>query len=175
MRRFNGGSVAIYALIDPRDRSVGYVGKTVLPLHVRLSGHISDSRGKYDNKRRRWINELLDAGVVPEIGLIEEVLHDGWDDAERAWILFFRSQGQARANSHAGGQGGGNNRGKPMSPETKAKVSATLKSKPLSPAHAAALAKGREKGWTMTEAQKRKLSDSLHRYYAERKQKETVK
>lgn len=157
----------IYALVDPRTREVGYVGKTVLPPGVRLCNHISDARGCNDNKRRRWINALVDQGTAPEIFVIEEVCHDEWDEAERAWIAYFRSLGQAAANSHGGGQ-----RGRPggwrMSDEQKAKISASLKGRMPSSSSLDNLKIGQSS--PVGPQHRQKISESLRRYHAQRKE-----
>lgn len=162
-------SVAIYALIGP-DGSVGYVGKTVLPLGIRLSNHLSEARrsGK-TNKRIEWINSL--PTPFPWIKLIEEVVEDQWDERERFWIAHYRSIGQAQANTHPGGQRGPRGIGHPQSAETRRKISESLSGRepsasqeralresreaPRSPAHRASSSKSMKNFWSSLSPEER--------------------
>ncbi len=78
------GGWLIYALIDPRDGRVRYVGKTRTPW-ARLCGH-SSKRGNKNVGRPvcRWLLELNKAGHRPFMFKLE-VTQD-WDVAERRWI-----------------------------------------------------------------------------------------
>lgn len=84
-----GGLWMIYALLDPRDSTVRYVGVTNRPLNVRLSGHMSSpaSRGV-----KAWIRELVGLSSRPGIRLLSAP-RDKWEDAERGWISWFRARG----------------------------------------------------------------------------------
>jgi len=62
----------IYHLIDPRDGSVRYVGKTRGPLRRRLSAHLRRGRRRHD-AWRSWLNELAALGQVPAIVPVREV------------------------------------------------------------------------------------------------------
>lgn len=99
--------VKIYALTDPRDGRVRYVGKTVKPLEKRRLRHVSDIRcGRGSRPRRKWIGELLDEGLDPEIGLIEECDEDTWAERERFWIAYYRAYGNGLTNVQPGGRSG---------------------------------------------------------------------
>jgi hypothetical protein len=54
----------VYHLIDPRDSTVRYVGKSANP-RARLKSHIQESRTRQNTKKKRWIAELLAAGMEP--------------------------------------------------------------------------------------------------------------
>lgn len=54
----------VYHLIDPRDRTVRYIGKTASP-NSRLRAHIQESRERQNTAKKRWIAELLAAGLEP--------------------------------------------------------------------------------------------------------------
>ena len=116
--------VSIYALIDPRDNSVRYVGKTTMTLAGRLSAHVSDCH-KRNNHRSNWIKLLLRLGVRPVIELIEEVPADVWEDRERYWIAHFIESGSALTNSTTGGE-----KGAEASQEVRAKMAAAKRGKP---------------------------------------------
>ena len=61
----------IYALIDPRDDSIRYIGMTHNP-DQRLKEHL---RGRGGNSPKRiWINELRQLGLVPTMQPIEKGL-----------------------------------------------------------------------------------------------------
>lgn len=60
----------IYALIDPRDDSVRYIGKTVDP-KGRKSGHITECAKKYKNYRLNWIRSLLSKGLRPNMKILK--------------------------------------------------------------------------------------------------------
>ena len=82
-----GGGWEIYALVDPRDETVRYVGVTSAGLEKRLRRHLlKPSNGGL----RRWFSEL--AGTPPSIRLLDEGTK-GWARAERYWIAWFRARG----------------------------------------------------------------------------------
>jgi GIY-YIG catalytic domain-containing protein len=60
----------IYALIDPRDDTVRYVGVT-RDVYFRLSRHVKDA-SKMDRKGT-WINGLEQLGLSPELEILETV------------------------------------------------------------------------------------------------------
>jgi len=84
------GRYLIYGLLDPRDGSLHYIGKTHKRREWRLAEHIQlardgDSRPVYD-----WIRTLLEAGVEPEIFVWRRIPADAdWRQAERDAIAFW--------------------------------------------------------------------------------------
>ena len=54
----------IYALCDPRDGAVRYVGKSCAPKQ-RLRRHLADLDAT--TRKRRWINSLITAGLEPKL------------------------------------------------------------------------------------------------------------
>ncbi len=99
--------VLIYALIDPRDRRVRYVGRTVNRLRTRLREHVSCAmRGKGESQaKNEWILEVLSSGVRPGIVQLEEVLGDNYGEREKAWIARFKEAGADLLNCRDGGEG----------------------------------------------------------------------
>jgi len=85
----------IYTLVDPTTDQVRYVGITEGTLHNRLLGHLKEAkyrRNSKPNRKHRWINDLLDVGVLPTIILIDEVsLSPEW--WEVWWIEYLTSLG----------------------------------------------------------------------------------
>jgi len=62
-------TIFIYGLVDPRDTKVYYVGRTTRP-KARLDQHIN---AKANGPKRRWISDLIDNGLYPEMLILEEV------------------------------------------------------------------------------------------------------
>lgn len=82
----------IYALVDPRDRRVRYVGCTAKPLADRLYGHV---HGHTSLRLVAWLRELRAAGLLPRLRRLATVngsLHEA-EAVELAWIRRYpRSQ-----------------------------------------------------------------------------------
>src|SRR5712692_9840227 len=83
----------IYALIDPRDDTVRYVGVTQ-DVYFRLHRHIKDT-SKPD--KRAWINDLEQQGLSPELEILETIEVESDIDVvalerEKYWILEFLNQ-----------------------------------------------------------------------------------
>lgn len=90
-------TVLIYALRDPRDGSVRYVGKTD-NLERRLKHHIATRREK--NVRGAWLCELHAAGLSPVMVVLQEVSAERWQHAERRWIRRLAERAQGLLNKH---------------------------------------------------------------------------
>ena len=105
----------VYALKDPRNDKVRYVGVTREPLWRRLSNHISE---KEKTHKSCWIKSLLNDGVRPTIELLADVDNSLRSEAEIGWIKFFRQIGADLVNSTDGGEGSPN-----PSEETRKKIS----------------------------------------------------
>ena len=135
----------IYGLYDPRDGELRYIGQTIQPLRRRLKGHCNETpRGHKSN----WVRSLLSLGLKPDIRLIREAscLED-LDRLEDEIISEMRSAGANLTNIENGGRG----KGKVVSAETRAKMSASHKGRKFTPEHRAALSK---KVWTPEERAK---------------------
>lgn len=82
----------IYSLIDPRDEKVFYIGQSKNP-EVRLLDHLHKSHLR-KTKKDEILCDLVKAGVLPTVGLIEEIPVDLKDkrsifkvsERERFWI-----------------------------------------------------------------------------------------
>lgn len=77
--------MAIYALIDPRDFRVRYIGLTGAKLPRRLKGHMSASSLHGKTPRSVWLRELDAAGVLPLIVELEDP-STRMRERERHWI-----------------------------------------------------------------------------------------
>ena len=96
----------IYVLKCPRTLGVRYVGVTTHSTQKRLRQHISDSvRNPSATYRQRGIFSLLSIGLIPQIEAIEAGVGDGWPEAERRWIAFYRATGARLWNTTDGGDG----------------------------------------------------------------------
>jgi hypothetical protein len=91
----------IYALIDPRDEKIRYVGKTRKTLDERLLGHQRVTR----THRGAWIAQLQYCGFLPRIELICEVPDPLGSAAEVFWIAYLRALGCDLVNGSGGGDG----------------------------------------------------------------------
>jgi predicted GIY-YIG superfamily endonuclease len=156
----NPTNTFIYALSDPRTNEIRYIGKSNDPQH-RLKVHIRGSKALKTHKDR-WINQLTLCDLEPILDIIEEVSIDEWQEREPYWIEYFRSQGAPLTNEAPGGMGikshtpemrakmsakvreayattdlakrlSEANKGKRLSDETKAKMSATTKGRKRPP------------------------------------------
>lgn len=96
----------IYALIDPRDWYVRYVGKSSKP-RARFRNHLHPSKLKIETHKAHWLRELLGAGFVPIQEILEEVSKEHWMSAEKKWIEHYRSIPgyPTLTNSTDGGEG----------------------------------------------------------------------
>lgn len=96
--------VKIYVLVDPRDNSYKYIGKTKNELSKRLRGHVRSTLNNCKTKKEYWIRTLLDAELKPQIQLLEECNIDNWEDREIYWIKYY-SKIYNLTNSTEGGDG----------------------------------------------------------------------
>jgi len=80
------GLTAIYALVDPRDCKIRYIGKSNKP-KVRYRSYTCYTRTR-TTPIIRWCNKLHDQGVKPKMRVICWV--DDWEEAERKYIKLAR-------------------------------------------------------------------------------------
>lgn len=83
------GMAVIYALVDPRDGTVRYVGKSIAP-GDRLDRHLERPHSR---RLFVWFKALRKRGLKPEMFGIDLVELAQWPDAERAAIAFYRARG----------------------------------------------------------------------------------
>ncbi|GCF10888.1 GIY-YIG nuclease family protein [Dictyobacter arantiisoli] len=78
----------IYALQDPRNNKVRYVGLTASALETRLKEHMQATSGGSD--KIRWLHELEQLGVKPKIKILEEDVEAGMaEERETYWINYY--------------------------------------------------------------------------------------
>jgi len=94
----------IYALVDPIDKSVRYIGKSVNPIK-RLSEHLSECRG-YNHRRANWIKLLIKNGYRPELIILKVCPSCDFEKYESEYIKLYKSD--KLTNSDDSGQGNKN-------------------------------------------------------------------
>lgn len=131
-----GSGKLIYALIDPRNDQVRYVGRTSNP-EERFKNHCNPLHNTTSSKRE-WIDELIKIGTKPIMLGLEVVELDKASFWERFYTELFRSWGFKLLNNqetHFGNHTSFNkghtpyNKGKNFSEETKLKISKSLTGK----------------------------------------------
>src|SRR5665213_810766 len=101
----------IYALCDPDDDSIQYIGQTC-NIKTRYANHIRDGGKKVLAKR--WVIKLKSKGKFPTIKIIESGLTvKSVDSREIYWIAFYRKINPKLKNMTTGGDGGKTHEGKP--------------------------------------------------------------
>lgn len=95
-------STTIYLLIDPRDGTGHYIGKTIQnPPQKRLRQHIMNPA---TDNLAEWVNELQENALKPELEILETVPPDAdWRASEIYWIRYGLSQGWSLKNKASGG------------------------------------------------------------------------
>lgn len=81
----------IYALIDPRDGKIKYVGRTIHDPPKRFSGHRAELKrmlrfGGDASKKLLWLNALRKRGLEPKIVLLEKAPVTDLK-AEKKWMV----------------------------------------------------------------------------------------
>lgn len=179
----------IYALTDPRDGMIRYVGKADDPAR-RYAAHTKEVRQRNPYKEA-WIAQLSALGLQPGLLILEQVSMSDWSERERFWITHHRGLGSRLTNLCEGGRGGcppgrkmseehkehlaASNRGKKRSPEVLAKLSERMRGRKLTDEHRAKISaanKGKSRPpevvakivasrarWTPTEETRRKMGD----------------
>lgn len=95
-----GNKHVVYGLFDPRTNQCRYVGKTARQ-RTRLSQHMTDAR-RYDPRysyKHDWILEVLNAGLKPEMRVLEECSAETISDREAYWIERMIAEGAKLVNS----------------------------------------------------------------------------
>ncbi len=114
----------IYALVDPRNNRVRYIGKSDDP-QKRLLEHYKETISKNHNPyMTRWLNKLSRMSLEPEVMVVDEVPKHCWPKYEKAWIRSMKAAyGKQIINIHEGGTGGDTMSGRKHSLETRQKMS----------------------------------------------------
>lgn len=101
---YNISMIKIYALIDPDNEAIMYIGQTVQPLYNRLACHVDKARRlKEKTPKSDWIRGVLAKGKRPKIKLLEIVDDEKKRETENKWIEFYSSTVINVAPAGAGG------------------------------------------------------------------------
>ncbi len=122
--------VVVYALKEPNNGPIRYVGQTTVSLKHRLSQHICSAQRENKTYVHKWINKLLRQGLSPNIILIQPdaELHI----SEQKWIQKLSEAGFRLTNLSDGGDG---NPGYKHTEESKQKIAKALKGNKNSVGH----------------------------------------
>ena len=82
----------IYALSDPKDNKIHYIGQSIDPKR-RYFDHYHDA-----GSTSLWIRELIEEGLRPLLSIIEETDVENVRDREAYWIDFYCQQGEPLEN-----------------------------------------------------------------------------
>jgi hypothetical protein len=110
----------IYGLVDPRNDSIRYVGKSDDPVR-RSSQHIKCACRGDNRPVCRWIRKLRSLGMHHRVAILEQTAYDAWKERECYWIDTLGKAGRL-LNVAKGGIGGN-----PLSAQTKAKIAKRTK------------------------------------------------
>jgi len=96
----------VYALIDPRNSEIRYVGVTHGNPQVRFARHLSSAKRqkRFRSYVLNWIVNLSTSGLIPTLIVLETGFGQGWD-VEQKWIAFYKEQGARLTNISMGGAG----------------------------------------------------------------------
>jgi hypothetical protein len=122
----------IYGLVDPRTFLINYVG-------LSSKGLKRPRQHRWNSKREnsfclQWMIDLHQAGLVPQIVVLEECLYDLLKSDERWWIAYGHASGWPLKNLNAGGAGSLN-----PHPSTRERLSRAGRATAADPAYRAAL------------------------------------
>jgi hypothetical protein len=92
----------VYALVDPRDLAVRYIGVTHSPRTRQLQHVTPNTTPTSGPKVREWIASLAAEGLAPSMVKLEEVDGKRRMEKESQWIYFGRSVGWDLLNTTGG-------------------------------------------------------------------------
>lgn len=134
----------VYGLVDPRTEKVRYIGKSARG-DERIKCHGRQSYLNDNTNRAKWILGLKRKGLTFQIKILEECQSEAEAlEKERQWISEARAMGWKLTNHTSGGETvtfdeitlrkmSKAGKGKPKSPAHRAKISASLKGRVMSP------------------------------------------
>ena len=94
--------VYIYALKDPRDYQIKYIGKTV-DIDRRRKEHSQIHRNK-KSRKNSWIAHLVKNSMQPIMEILEECEESKWIEREKYWIRYYKELGFDLKNMTLGGE-----------------------------------------------------------------------
>ncbi len=158
----------IYALTDP-DGAIRYIGKSSAGMKRPLM-HKRESRRGNPTHKKRWIKQLLSAGLSYRIVVLGSFeTGDGLSEKEQWAIAWARSVGCRLTNATDGGEGVA---GLVHSPEARAKMRAAQSNRTME--HRRAIGDG-NRGKKATVEQRQKLSTALKAHAAKPEARERLR
>jgi hypothetical protein len=153
----------VYGLYDPLTDELRYIGQTIVPLEVRLRGHMAAVNLKAKRHASHWLRELKNKGLAPLIKPLREAGSEEELDALEIQMIATERERGARLTNHSPGGTGGGRRGLPgvtISAEGKKKISEAQRGRERTPEARARMSEALS-GRTMSIEQRKKLSASL--------------
>jgi hypothetical protein len=147
----------IYALKDPRNNEIRYVGITKKTVEERIKDHLKMAKTKPNRWVYNWINEVLNSGMSLIVDVLEEVNDSIVCERERYWILYGKENGWRLTNATEGGEGVAGYR---FTENAREKISKSSREKWSDPSFREKVLSAR-KGYHHTEETKRKISVSM--------------
>jgi len=107
----------IYALIDPRDNHIRYIGKADDPVYRTFfqkhhkGSHVNEAKySKLNTHKLNWLRSLLKVDLLPILEILDEVPKNNWQHWEKWWIATEKEKINALnlpklTNSTEGGDG----------------------------------------------------------------------
>lgn len=84
---FLPGCVYIYALVDPRDMAIRYIGQSVDP-QIRYEAHLEDINSY--TEKGQWFRDLAHLRMRPFLVILDLVEKRQAHEREQAWIRYCR-------------------------------------------------------------------------------------
>lgn len=144
----------IYALIDPRNDEIRYVGQTYQTPQARLRNHLSASKRGVRTHVACWLRGLILNGFKP-IMVELEIIQGNGNDAEKQWIAYGYNNQWRLTNHTIGGDG---NLGNKSSVITKQRISAAHKTRFKDPALRQERSAAVKAQWANPEIRERRLA-----------------
>lgn len=86
------GRYLIYGLLDPRDDSLCYIGKTHKRREIRLQEHIEAAINGSQLPVHEWIRDVVKSGFEPVVFVLKRISPEKcWRQAEKAEISRWRA------------------------------------------------------------------------------------
>ncbi len=100
-----GTDIFVYCLIDPRDQTIFYAGKTFRGADEPL-GYIKNAHsGSTSRYVKRYLRRLYNLGLEADWEILEETTLENLSMAETFWISSLRAAGATIMNMTDGGEG----------------------------------------------------------------------
>lgn len=104
MNPIKGQDYWLYALTDPRDDAVHYIGKTLQPPLDRFKQHMNDDVPEFgiNHPKTRWVRDLFQQGLEPEQHVFfhttDEAAMDDWETIYIGYLTYSSGATEAGIN-----------------------------------------------------------------------------